>query len=244
MNNDGPHALLDSLRPGNRESGSSDRRQARLEGKTLSSTEILEGDLQPDAAEAVTGHEGHDHEGHDHEGHNHEDHVHGPVLNPDCTRELVLDIPAEEVTKAYKSVAGNYRKYAKIPGFRAGKVPETERQMFSLREGDNQNPYSWDFDLCSLTLGNFNYRKMTLVRDYAKLIETDMGSGAFDTVFSLKPKPAEESPPPLELGDQHLIIACDATQASAVARARTGASYIIQGPPGTGKSSSRAEART
>jgi trigger factor len=125
VNNDGPHALLDSLRQGNRESGSSDRRQARLEGKTLSSTEILEGDLQPDAAEAVTGHEGHDHEGHDHEGHNHEGHVHGPVLNPDCTRELVLDIPAEEVAKAYKSVAGNYRKYAKIPGFRAGKVPET-----------------------------------------------------------------------------------------------------------------------
>ena len=119
----------------------------------------------------------------------------------------------------------------------AGKVLETERQMFSLREGGNQNPYSWDFDLCSLTLGNFNYRKMTLVRDYAKLIETDMASGAFDTVFSLSPKPPEEAqPPPLELGDQHLIIACDATQASAVARARTGASYIIQGPPGTGKS--------
>src|SRR5205085_543891 len=29
---------------------------------------------------------------------------------------------------------------------------------------------------------------------------------------------------------------CDATQASAIARAQTGASYIIQGPPGTGKS--------
>jgi len=66
----------------------------------------------------------------------------------------------------------------------AGKVLETERQMFALRDGDNQNPYSWDFDLCSLTLGNFNYRKMTLVRDYAKLIETDMASGAFDRVFS------------------------------------------------------------
>ncbi len=118
-----------------------------------------------------------------------------------------------------------------------GKVLETERQMFALREGDNQNPYSWDFDLCSLTLGNFNYRKMTLVRDYAKLIETDMTSGAFDTVFSLTPKPAEEAPPPpLELTDQHLVISCDATQASAIARARTGASYIIQGPPGTGKS--------
>ena len=118
----------------------------------------------------------------------------------------------------------------------SGKVLEAERQMFSLREGDNQNPYSWDFDLCSLTLGNFNYRKMTLVRDYAKLIETDLANRAFDTVFSLSPKLPEESPPPLELGDQHLIISCDAAQASAIARARSGASYIIQGPPGTGKS--------
>lgn len=118
----------------------------------------------------------------------------------------------------------------------AGKVLETERQMFSLRDGGNQNPYSWDFDLCSLTLGNFNYRKMTLVRDYTNLIETDMASGAFDTVFSLSPKPAEETLPPLELADQNLIISCDATQASAVARSRSGASYIIQGPPGTGKS--------
>ena len=119
----------------------------------------------------------------------------------------------------------------------AGKVLETERAMFAVREGDHQNPYFWDFDLCNLTLGNFNYRKMTLVRDYAKLIETDMASGAFDAVFSLTPKPAEEAPlPPLELADQHLVISCDATQASAIARARTGASYIIQGPPGTGKS--------
>jgi len=37
----------------------------------------------------------------------------------------VLDIPAEEVSKAYKTVVGNYRKYAKIPGFRAGKVPDS-----------------------------------------------------------------------------------------------------------------------
>jgi len=101
-----------------------------LEGKTLSSTDTIEGNLQPDAAEAAaTGHErdGHAHEGHDHEGHDHshEGHNHGPVLNPECTRELVLDIPAEEVTKAYASVSGQYRKYAKIPGFRAGKVPES-----------------------------------------------------------------------------------------------------------------------
>jgi trigger factor len=37
----------------------------------------------------------------------------------------VLDIAADEVAKAYGSVVKNYRKYAKIPGFRAGKVPET-----------------------------------------------------------------------------------------------------------------------
>jgi trigger factor len=102
-----------------------DWRQARLEGKILSSTDTPDTNLQPEAAEAAHNHEGHDHEGH--EGHDHEahDHQHGPVLNPECTREVVLDIPADEVSKAYRSVTANYRKYAKIPGFRAGKVPET-----------------------------------------------------------------------------------------------------------------------
>jgi len=92
----------------------------------LSSTDTLENTPHPDAAEAAHdhdhSHDGHGHEGHDHEGH---DHQHGPVLNPECTRELVLDIPVEEVSKAYRTVTGNYRKYAKIPGFRAGKVPES-----------------------------------------------------------------------------------------------------------------------
>ena len=99
-----------------------------MEGKTLSTTGTVDNNPQPDETLAHDGpdhthdHEGHDHEGHDHEGH---DHQHGPVLNPECTRELVLDIPAEEVSKAYKTVTGNYKKYAKIPGFRAGKVPES-----------------------------------------------------------------------------------------------------------------------
>jgi len=87
-----------------------------------SSTDTLENTPQADTAETVHEHEGHEHEGHSHEGHEHQ---HGPVLNPECTREVVLDIPAEEVTKAYAAVVKNYRKYAKIPGFRAGKVPET-----------------------------------------------------------------------------------------------------------------------
>ncbi len=85
----------------------------------MSSADTVENNLQPAAAEAEHAGQDHSHEGHDHE------HNHGPVLNPECTRELVLDIPAEEVSKAYRTVTGNYRKYAKIPGFRTGKVPET-----------------------------------------------------------------------------------------------------------------------
>jgi trigger factor len=53
------------------------------------------------------------------------DHAHGPILNPECTRELVVDVSAEEVAAAWRNVANSYRKVAKIPGFRAGKVPET-----------------------------------------------------------------------------------------------------------------------
>ncbi|MGA3370254.1 MAG: trigger factor [Terracidiphilus sp.] len=103
-----------------------------MEGKTLSSSDTVENDPQPESTQAAADNEhaqeGLDHdeerEGHDH-GHGHEGHEHGPILNPDCTRELVLDIPADEVSKAYRTVTGNYRKYAKIPGFRAGKVPDS-----------------------------------------------------------------------------------------------------------------------
>ena len=116
-------------------------------------------------------------------------------------------------------------------------VAETERKTFSIVEDSLGNPYSWEFDLCSLTLANFNYRKMTLVRDYSQLIASDLPNAAFDRVFSLEPRAVEAPPIPiLPPSQQHLIIAADATQTGAIARARTGESFIIQGPPGTGKS--------
>ena len=86
----------------------------------MSSTDTIENNPGPETAEEQHAHAEHDHE-HDHA----QEHHHGPVLNPECTRELVLDIPAEEVSKSFRSVVRNYQKYAKLPGFRPGKVPES-----------------------------------------------------------------------------------------------------------------------
>jgi len=60
---------------------------------------------------------------HDHAGHDH-GHQHGPALNPELTRSIEVEAPAEDVNKAFKQVVKRYTKLARIPGFRAGKVPE------------------------------------------------------------------------------------------------------------------------
>ena len=81
----------------------------------MSSTETLEATPQP---------ENEAHEGHDHS-QDHEHHQHGPALNPELTREVGVEVPADEVARAFKSVVKRYQKQARIPGFRAGKVPES-----------------------------------------------------------------------------------------------------------------------
>jgi trigger factor len=74
------------------------------------------------ASEELT--ETHSHVGHDHEGHTHEHHHHpAPTLNPELTRSIEVEAPAEEVAKAFQQVIKRYTKLARIPGFRAGKVP-------------------------------------------------------------------------------------------------------------------------
>lgn len=90
----------------------------------------------PAAAEAHThdAHEGHDHEGHDHAGHDHEDHTPAPSLNPALVREISVEVPADEVSKAFKSVTKRYQKLARIPGFRVGKVPETVIRSRFMKE--------------------------------------------------------------------------------------------------------------
>jgi trigger factor len=82
---------------------------------TLNSTEALETTPQP---------EDQAHEGHEHT-HEHEHRQHGPALNPKLTREVGVEVPADEVARAFRSVVKRYQKQARIPGFRAGKVPES-----------------------------------------------------------------------------------------------------------------------
>jgi hypothetical protein len=114
---------------------------------------------------------------------------------------------------------------------------EAERSLYTAPEPEPANPYHWEFDLCNVTLGNFRYRKMSLVRDYAGLLENSTASPAFEAVFSADPRPASDAPPALPiLADRYPVVPCDPTQTSAVAWAHTGRSYVIQGPPGTGKS--------
>jgi len=117
-----------------------------------------------------------------------------------------------------------------------GASNEKERQLYSQVE-EEANPYHWEFDLCNVTLGNFHYRKMSLVRDYTVLLEREQAHPAFDAIFSLEPRgPLKEALKPLPIDESYPIVDCDPTQASAIALARTGDHFIIQGPPGTGKS--------
>jgi trigger factor len=46
-------------------------------------------------------------------------------LNPELSREIEVEVPADEVSKAFKTIVKRYQKLARIPGFRAGKVPES-----------------------------------------------------------------------------------------------------------------------
>lgn len=116
-------------------------------------------------------------------------------------------------------------------------VVEKERTLYQLRGSEEENPYHWNVDLCSVTLAHFRYRRMSLVRDYEALLASTPANPGFDATFSLAPRPtSRELPQVPPLAERFDVLPCDPTQASAIAEARRGDSYIIQGPPGTGKS--------
>jgi len=113
---------------------------------------------------------------------------------------------------------------------------DAEALTYALAGGEGHR-YKWEIDLTQVTLANFNYKKMSLVRDYNQLIDDAVPPPAFDRIFSIEPRELEaEAPPALPLAELHSVVPADATQDAAVAMARSGRSFIIQGPPGTGKS--------
>jgi trigger factor len=69
----------------------------------------------PDHADPDHADPDHEHAGHDHE--------HAPTLNPELTRSIAVEAPAEDVEKAFRKVTKRFSGLARIPGFRAGKVP-------------------------------------------------------------------------------------------------------------------------
>ena len=90
----------------------------------------LETNTSAEQPEAHTHDHAHDHDhDHSHDGlepglHTHS-HQHGPALNPELAREISVEVPADEVSKVFRTVTKRYQKLARIPGFRAGKVPES-----------------------------------------------------------------------------------------------------------------------
>lgn len=121
----------------------------------------------------------------------------------------------------------------KLPGLSSNFAES--RTSFQLTDGDS-NPYSWDFDTCNLVLGNFNYKKMSLVGDYDTVAEEKIEHPVFNQLFSNEPRNIEEEKIVNDPAEWFHVITADPTQARAILYSRKGKSYIIQGPPGTGKS--------
>jgi len=125
-----------------------------------------------------------------------------------------------------------------LPEISSPKAPREEdaAESFTLVQSEN-NPYRWDFDVCHMVLGNFNYKKMSLVRDYNLVIDQQLQHPVFDALFSDLPRPFLEHSFDLNRPDDwYHVIKADPTQTRAILQSRAGTSYIIQGPPGTGKS--------
>jgi predicted DNA-binding WGR domain protein len=116
-------------------------------------------------------------------------------------------------------------------------VAEAERKFYQVRKQKDDNPYNWEFDLCSVTLSNLRYRRMSLVRDYGELADDASVNPAFEATFAIAPREVRPATTEtLPFAERFHVVSCDPTQTHAIALARSGASYIIQGPPGTGKS--------
>ena len=153
---------------------------------------------------------------------------------------VVLDfIDSPRLKSIHRSNKNKMARYEKRTGQTLEKPepPQEQTQKEEIFEKENHESLYWELDLSSTTLGNFNYRKMTLVRDYKSIIADSSISESFEKIFTDKPK--EELPKTESLNtfkEVFHILPADPTQMAAIEHAREKVSYIIQGPPGTGKS--------
>ncbi len=116
------------------------------------------------------------------------------------------------------------------------KVREKKVTQFQHIDTDASR-YDWSFDLCAVTLANFNYRKMSLVRDYDAVLRGEtQADSLFDRFFTDAARPEVATVESAPLAKRFPIMAQDPTQARSIAQLRSTQSYVIQGPPGTGKS--------
>lgn len=90
---------------------------AHLEGSVSDAPQTLEHTTEHIGAEAS------ENEGQLIPAHAHQ-HQHAPSMNPELVREITVEAPAEEVSRAFDQVTKRYKRLAQIPGFRAGKVPD------------------------------------------------------------------------------------------------------------------------
>ncbi len=115
-------------------------------------------------------------------------------------------------------------------------IDEKEASFYQVDTDSKTDPYHWEVDTTNMTLGNFNFRKMSLVKDYNDIIEAEIKDDVFEQLFSDLPVRQEEQNYERNLASDFPIVPLDPTQNFAINQARTGKSYVIQGPPGTGKS--------
>jgi AAA domain-containing protein/uncharacterized protein DUF4011 len=136
----------------------------------------------------------------------------------------------------FRNIAGRpLPRYFNLPKM-SGATQTEKSQVFVQEVAASEGRFDWSFDTSSVVLGNFNYQKMSLLRDYDQLVQNkDLRSPHFSQFFDCKPR---TSLPKNELNTEelHNILPSDPSQDHAIAASQNGKSIVLQGPPGTGKS--------
>lgn len=98
--------------------------------------------------------------------------------------------------------------------------------------------FTWSLDKTHVVLGNFNYKKVSLVKDYERIIKQELQSTIAQEI--LQSKATEDLEPLNKIAYTpealYNITSTDPYQDQAILSAQQACNFVIQGPPGTGKS--------